>query len=573
MGSLRIALAQINPTVGDLEGNFRIIADWIERAKSHRADLVLFPELALAGYLPEDLLLHSAFVTDNLNLMEELVPLTKDIAAVVGFVDRDKYVRNAAAVLSDGEWIGTYYKHLLPNYDVFDEARYFEPGDDYLVVADENIRIGLTICEDVWEPGPPCEVLAEAGRANLLLNLSASPYHAGKVHNREAMMAERARSHGLYFVFCNLVGGQDELIFSGRSAVFDPMGEIIARAKAFEEDLLLVDIDALPSISSQESGVSAGAIREIGLSSLGEGEAREPVEPRIEEPYSDEEAIFRALSLGTRDYFRKNGIEKALIGLSGGIDSALVAVIAVDALGAENVTAVYMPSRFSSIESEADAHQLAESLAMKLIFVSIDELYESALETLALHFADSEPDVTEENLQARIRGMLLMALSNKSGAMVLTTGNKSEYSVGYTTLYGDMVGGLAVIKDLSKEWVYRLSRWLNRDSELIPERIITKAPSAELREDQRDEDDLPAPYEELDEILAKYIEREMSIEEIAAEGHTREVVEKVLQAVDRNEYKRRQSAFGLRITARAFGKDRRYPITNRYHSQTLRDRE
>jgi NAD+ synthase (glutamine-hydrolysing) len=572
MGSIRIGLAQINTTVGDLEGNFKIIKDWIAKAKSQQVDLIIFPELALTGYPPEDLLFHSAFVEENLELIEWLVPFTSGISAMIGFVDSDENLRNAAAVISDGEWLGTYHKQLLPNYDVFDEMRYFEPGGHFLIATQAEFRIGVTICEDVWKAAPPVEVLAETGGANFLINLSASPYHAGKVHEREAMMSSRASKHGVYLAFCNLIGGQDELIFSGRSAVFGPNGDVIARAKAFEEDLLIVDIDDVVAPKLQEKELRANNISEINLGPFSINSQKQTIDRRIEEIYSYDEAIFHALILGTRDYFHKNGMNKALLGISGGIDSALVAAIAVEALGSENVEGVYMPSQFSSNESQEDAHRLARNLGMKISSIPIEGMFETSIATLSASFAGSTPDTTEENLQARIRGMILMALSNKFGSLVLTTGNKSEYSMGYSTLYGDMVGGLAVIKDLSKKLVYELAKWINRDSEVIPGRIITKSPTAELRDNQRDEDDLPAPYEELDQILLDYVEGEMSTEEISKSGHDREVVERVMRAVDQNEYKRRQSALGLRITPRAFEKDRRYPITNRYRSQSKSDK-
>ena len=504
MGSLRLGLAQINTTVGNLEGNLRLISDWIERAKSESVDVVIFPELTITGYPPEDLLLNPKFIDDNLEALQRVASMSQDISVVVGFADRkDSKIFNAAAIFSNEQLIGTYHKNLLPNYAVFDEKRYFDPGSDYPIFIADGMRIGITICEDIWDAQPPIRALAVDGKADLILNLSASPFHMGKVYDREAMMSGWAEEFGVYIGFCNLVGGQDELIFSGRSAVFAPDGQVIARAKAFDEDLLTVDLE----IDERAADVTYPLETELPLSVS--SVPKSPMALRVEKPHSPTEAIYRALVLGTRDYVRKNQMESVLIGISGGIDSALVAAIAVDALGPKNVLGVYMPSKFSSDESEAGAKKLAENLVFELKEIPIESVLNSTLTTLNPHFTGLESGVTEENLQSRIRGMLLMAFSNKFGFLVLSTGNKSEYAVGYSTLYGDMVGGLAVIKDLSKTRVYELARWRNIESEVIPQNIINRAPSAELREDQRDEDDLPLSYEKLDRVLESYVERDV----------------------------------------------------------------
>jgi len=567
MGSLRVALAQINTTVGDFSGNLRLIRDWIDRARAQRADLIIFPELTITGYPPEDLLLHPPFIDDNLKALEQIAEWTEDITAVVGFADRvDGEIFNSAAVFSDTKHVRTYHKNLLPNYEVFDEKRYFSSGSEFPVFVDGDVRMGVTICEDVWEPRPPLEILAQSGRANLLINISASPFHSGKVYEREDMMCERARDNNAYMAFCNLVGGQDELIFSGRSAIFSPEGDVIARAKAFDEDLLVADLELLPKPESKSDTAYKCPENDVKLSHHPRS-ASSSIEPRVEPTYDEIEAIYNALVMGTRDYLHKNGMRNALIGISGGIDSALVAAVAVDALGADHVKGVFMPSQYTSDESRECAAALCQKLGMGLLEVPIDAIFATSIGALKPLFVNQRPSVAEENMQSRIRGMILMALSNNEGGLVLTTGNKSEYALGYATLYGDMVGGLAVIKDLSKKRVYQLAEWRNREIECIPQFIIDRPPSAELRPEQIDEDDLPLPYDQLDKILEAYVERDEGISQLDVPDVDGELIKEIMCAVDLNEYKRRQSAPGLRITQKAFGKDRRYPLTNRYHHQ------
>ncbi len=536
---MRLALCQLNATVGDIDGNAGRIRAGIDAASEAGAELVLFPELALTGYPPEDLLLREHFLSDARRALEQLASDTRGIVAVVGFPERAEGVYNAAAVLADGEIRTIYRKTHLPNYGVFDEQRYFQAGHGGAVIEIGAERIGLTVCEDLWRPGPPASEEAAAG-ATLILNISASPYHAGKGDERERLFAERAREHGAYIAFCGLVGGQDELVFDGHSFVLDPSGATIARAAQFEEELLLCDL----------------ATR---------GPLRAPLAP-------EEAAIYAALTLGLRDYVEKNGFAHVVLGLSGGIDSALVACIATDALGPERVSVAIMPSRFSSAATQDDARALAAALGVQAQELTIEAVMDAYTATLREPFADRDPDLTEENLQARIRGNLLMALSNKFGWLVLTTGNKSEMSVGYTTLYGDLAGGFAVIKDVPKTLVYRLCEWRNspaganggaRASAPIPTSILERAPSAELRADQRDEDSLP-PYALLDRILQAYIELDHGREQLIAQGLPAAEVDHVIRLVDLAEYKRRQAPPGIKLTTRAFGRDRRMPITNRY---------
>jgi NAD+ synthase (glutamine-hydrolysing) len=578
----------MNATVGDIAGNAERIRAGRDTALAAGADLVLFPELALTGYPPEDLLLREHFLSDVAAALRGLAADTHGTIAVVGFPERAEDVYNSAAVLADGAIHAIYRKVYLPNYGVFDEERYFHAGSAGAVVDIGDERVGLTICEDIWEPGPPASDEALSG-ATLILNISASPYHAGKGSERERMFAQRARDNLAYVAFCALVGGQDELVFDGHSFVIDHTGETIARAAQFREDLLLCDVDleAAAAARLREAGhrgavrstISAGGKSRVdvlpGLPALAErrdgptptatgGSVAMPIEPI-------EAEIYEALALGLRDYVQKNGFEHVVLGLSGGIDSALVACVAADALGAERVSAAIMPSRFSSSGTQQDARALATALGVSSHELPIESVVETYEEALAPQFEGRAHDLTEENLQARIRGNLLMALSNKFGWLVLTTGNKSEMSVGYTTLYGDLAGGFAVIKDVPKTLVYRICAWRNspeaagdeRVSAPIPVSIIGRAPSAELRSDQRDDDSLP-PYDLLDRILHGYVELHLSREQLVAQGLPEAEVNRASRLVDLAEYKRRQAPPGIKVTERAFGRDRRMPITNRY---------
>lgn len=542
---MRIAGAQLNLTVGALDSNEALIGEAMDWAESQQADVLLLPELAVTGYPPEDLVLRLGFVEDNLDVVRRLAARSGRVTTVLGFVDlvagrndagdaEPRQVANAAAVLRGGKWLGTYHKVLLPNYGVFDEERYFLVGDqpDQLWEI-AGVKAGISICEDIWLSGGPPQQQAEAG-ARVLLNINGSPYHHGKAHAREAMLGERAREAGVPVVYLNLVGGQDELVFDGASVILDATGQVIHRSPQFQEDRFLVDLD----LEHPQPG---------------------SVAPLLE----PEEEIYRALETGLRDYVRKNGFRQVVVGLSGGIDSALTAAIATDALGPEGVWGVSMPSRFSSEHSKSDAEELAQRLGIRFDQIPMDTVFAAYLDVLQPVFAGTEFGLAEENLQARIRGAILMALSNKFGPMVLATGNKSETAVGYSTIYGDMVGGFSVLKDVFKTTVYDLARWRNKQSEVIPQNTIDKPPSAELRPDQKDSDSLP-PYDKLDPILALYIEEDLSVEEIIATGHDPETVRRVVSMVDRNEYKRRQAAPGVKITTKAFGRDRRLPITNGY---------
>jgi NAD+ synthase (glutamine-hydrolysing) len=554
---LRIALAQIDPTVGDLDGNAVKIAEWMSRAAAAGAELAIFPELCLPGYPAEDLYLKRHFVEANRAAIEELARGSGEMIALIGFAEPvgagsdHRHAHNSLAVLGGGEVRAIYRKNRLPNYAVFDEQRYFVPGAEPVTIEVAGTGVGLTVCEDVWEEGPPASSEAAAG-ASLIANPSGSPYHRGKGREREAMFAARARAYGTHLAFCNLVGGQDELVFDGQSFVVDPSGAVIARAAQFEEELLICEIPA-------------GA------------------PGRLAEPLSDPAEVYGALVLGLRDYVGKNGFRHVGIALSGGIDSALVVLLAVDAIGAANVSCVIMPSPHSSDETQADARTIAANLGAEAIEIPIEPAMGAYEDSLAAGLgADgsrrgdedllprdptrpSEPDLAAENIQARIRGNMMMALSNKYGWLVLTTGNKSEMSVGYATLYGDMAGGFAAIKDVPKTLVYDLVRYRNEqaDEELVPASVLERAPSAELRPDQLDSDSLP-PYELLDRVLEAYVERDQGREEMVAAGMPVDVVDEVVRMVDRSEYKRRQAAPGIRITPRAFGRDRRLPITNRF---------
>ncbi len=599
MRHLRIALAQINSVVGDLEGNMRLILDQMERASGAGADLVCFPELALTGYPPEDLLLKPGFVADNLYALDELVRRSSgypNLTAVVGFVDRQVDIYNAAAVIHDGRLAGVYYKQYLPNYSVFDENRYFQAGTLSPIFEMAGVQVGVNICEDIWYPTGPATLQAYAG-AEVLANINASPYFAGKGDFREKMLATRAADNGLIVAYVNMVGGQDELIFDGNSVIFDQSGNLIARGKHCQEDLLLADLDIeavfrtrlhdprrrkerlsidtsqTPIIQVTESadgilGQNGRQRRHPALDSLQQADYT-PRTPARVEPLPERIAeIYQALVLGARDYVRKNGFKHVVIALSGGIDSALTAVIAVDALGPQNVTGVSMPSRYSSEGSKTDAQLLAERLGIRYMTIPIEAPFSAMLEALDPAFAGTQPGLAEENIQARLRGNLLMALSNKFGWLVLTTGNKSEMATGYATLYGDMAGGFAVLKDVFKTLVYELSRYRNtwESGWVIPQTTIEKEPSAELRPDQRDVDSLP-PYSILDPILRAYVEDDRTFEEMVDMGFDSTVVQKAMALVDKSEYKRRQAPPGIKITQRAFGRDRRLPLTSAYRGR------
>jgi NAD+ synthase (glutamine-hydrolysing) len=573
--SLRIALAQIDTTVGDIAGNVAKVQEHIARARHQGAELVVFPELAVTGYPPEDLLLKEHFLSDARAAVERLAAETKDIVALVGFPERAEDVYNAAAVLAEGEVRGIYRKTYLPNYGVFDEERYFQSGARGAMIEVGDVAVGLTICEDIWEPGTPLSDEALAG-ATVIVNLSASPYYASKGEERENMLVQRARDSLAAVVFCNLVGGQDELVFDGHSVVIDHDGTVIARAHQFREELLVATIDPEGSRASRLRDTRhrpAARRMQAEVDLLAElprpavaahdddaprgGPVAELLEPRAE--------VYEALKLGLHDYVVKNGFRHVVLGLSGGIDSALVACLAIDALGAERVRVTIMPSPYSSEETQRDARALARNLDVEVIELPIGTTMEAYDSVLAGTFDGRDPDITEENLQARIRGNLLMALSNKFGWLVLTTGNKSELSVGYSTLYGDSAGGFAVIKDVPKTLVYELVRFRNEqgDKPVVPPSIIDRAPSAELRPDQRDEDSLP-PYPVLDPILEGYVEEDMGRDQLVRMGYDPQDVDRVIKLVVLAEYKRRQNPPGIKITTKSFGRDRRMPITNRY---------
>ncbi len=580
---LRCALAQINSTVGDIAGNADRIAAATVQARERGAALVVFPELALTGYPPEDLLLKPHFLDEAAAALEQLATQAVDVVAIVGFPERAEDVYNSAAVLADGRVAGIYRKLRLPNYGVFDEQRYFQAGSAPATVEINGATVGITICEDIWEPGPPATAEALAG-AQVVVNLSASPYHHGKGLERERMLAQRARDSLVSVLFCNAVGGQDELVFDGHSVAIDHTGEVVARAPQFEESITVCTLDL--------GAIAGGRLRDprhreaVRLARSGHGPKVDRLgslraSSRATIPGSDtlpafraallapEDEVYTALVTGVRDYVEKNGFGGVVLGLSGGIDSALAALVAVDALGPERVHTVVMPSPHSSDATQADARTIAANLGADLHELPIGDAMTVYEELLADTFADRDPDLTEENLQARIRGNLLMALSNKFGWLVLTTGNKSELSVGYSTLYGDMAGGFAVLKDVFKGWVYKLVRWRNEQvgSELIPASVIDRPPSAELRADQRDDDSLP-PYDLLDAILTGYVEQDLDAAGLTARGYPADEVARVIALVDAAEHKRRQAPPGVRISTRAFGRDRRLPITNKYGRAT-----
>jgi NAD+ synthase (glutamine-hydrolysing) len=569
---VRVALAQINATVGDLPGNAQRVIEFLGRAREMGAELVAFPELVLTGYPPEDLLLRPEFIDQNMAALDEVARATRGITAIVGFAQRAEDVYNAAAIAHDGEIAGVYRKSHLPNYSVFDEFRYFRPGNDTFVCKRGSLTFGVNICEDIWLPSSTSN-LAIYGDADLVINLSSSPYHMGKAVARDRMLATRAMDGVSMVAFVNTVGGQDELVFDGNSRVFGPRGEYVARAKAFEEDLVVLDIHLDEVFSARLKDPRSRELshrdKSEDLPVLELRPVPEPDRPKLQSvpvvtPTGPEE-VYEALVLGTRDYVRKNEFTHVLLGLSGGIDSALTCSVAVDALGASSVTGAFMPSPFTRPESEEDARALAANLGVEMLTLPIADEMESYRKSLAPVFAGKPEDVTEENIQSRIRGNFLMALSNKFGWLVLTTGNKSEYSVGYTTLYGDMAGGFAVLKDVPKTLVYDLARHRNAAAAKawIPERSITRAPTAELRTGQQDTDTLP-PYDVLDPILKAYVEEDWEVERIVAMGYDRALVQRIIRMVDRAEYKRRQAPPGIRITPRALGKDRRLPITNRH---------
>jgi len=573
---LRIGMAQLNTTVGDFAGNRRKILKAIDEARSSGVDIVAFPELAICGYPPEDLLFKPRFIAENLRSLDKVIEASSGISIVVGFVDAREDIYDAAAVIHDGKLAGVYHKIFLPNYGVFDENRYFRAGSECPVYVIAGVTVGVNICEDIWYEAGPTTTQAYSG-AEVIINISASPYHFGKGNSRERMIAARAADNVAIVAYTNLVGGQDELVFDGNSLLLDEKGALLARGRQFEEDLVIADLDIenvfrtrlhdprwrQALLLHEEWGWERSS--QVVVTGTPPATDKPPLKSRAVESTSLAGEIYCALVLGTRDYVRKNGFKKVLIGLSGGLDSTLVAAIAVDALGKQNVVGVAMPSRYSSTGSLSDAELLAGNLGIELLTVPIEKTFQAYLDTLAEPFSGTESGVAEENIQARIRGNILMALSNKFGWLVLTTGNKSEYAMGYTTLYGDMAGGFAVIKDVPKTMAYELAKHRNAvaGSSIIPETVIEKPPSAELRPDQKDTDSLP-PYELVDPVLTAYVEEDKSVEQIIAAGTSEEVVKRAARLVDGSEYKRRQAPPGVKITPRAFGRDRRLPITSRF---------
>jgi NAD+ synthase (glutamine-hydrolysing) len=569
---IRIALAQINPVVGDLKGNAKKIVSNIEKARRIKADIIAFPELTVTGYPPEDLLLKPQFIQDNRDALQSVATATEDITAVIGFVDRNDGIYNAAALVSNKKIIDVYHKKHLPNYGVFDEQRYFRAGTVMPVYNFCGIHIGVTICEDIWHKKSPAVAQAMNG-AHIIVNINASPYHTGKAFEREKMVSSLASRCGVTIAYVNMVGGQDELVFDGGSFVAGPGGEIIVRGGLFREELIPVDLAVkeerkIPGAQDRNKVTALsgyGRVKKMNMTSAGLKTEGPELRRKIPRQIHGSEEVYKALLLGTRDYVRKNGFKGVVIGMSGGVDSALVITIAVDALGKENVHGVFMPSRYTSAESREDVFGHAKNIGFDITAISIDKIFDVYLKTMAPFFKGKKRDITEENIQARIRGNILMAFSNKYGWLVLTTGNKSEMSVGYATLYGDMAGGFAVIKDVPKTMVYKLCEWRNgrEGRDLIPARILWKEPTAELKPDQRDTDSLP-PYPVLDPILKAYVEDDRNFDEITLMGCDIQCTRRVLSMIDHSEYKRRQAPPGIKITARAFGKDRRFPITNRY---------
>lgn len=564
--NIRIAMCQMNCTVGDLKGNKEKILEYLHKAESLGADIVCFPELAITGYPPEDLVLKPSFVKENMDAMYDISKKVKDMVVVCGFVNREEdRTYNSAAVMYKGSVCGIYHKALLPNYGVFDEKRYFRPGGEPIVFAYGPLRFGVNICEDIWFREGPTRLQAMAS-ATLILNINASPYHAGKIKAREAVITEQARENNIAIVYTNMVGGQDELVFDGGSMVVDRDGYIIARANQFKEELYEFDMPLahLTKLNdSQQKKARQWSHRVIEITDKIPSKDRPHIDLPTFEPLDPETEIYNALVLGLYDYVYKNGFSKVVIGLSGGIDSSIVCAIACDAIGSENVRGVFLPSPYTSKESREDVYELARNLNVQVLEIPINQVFTSYASSLDEFFKGLKEDITEENIQARIRGNIIMALSNKFGWLVLTTGNKSEMSVGYATLYGDMAGGFAVIKDVPKTLVYRLARYRNTKGNVIPERVLVKEPTAELKPDQKDSDTLP-PYDILDAILKLYIEEDKELDEIVSMGLDADTVKKVLRMVDLSEYKRRQAPPGIKITPKAFGRDRRMPITNRY---------
>ena len=575
MRTFRLALAQINVTVGDLESNTRKILEYIDQARSLQADLVAFPELAVPGYPPEDLLFKRQFIQDNIARMRQIVEASNRMAVVVGFVDAGADIYNAAAIGYNGRLVDVYHKMHLPNYGVFDEDRYFKAGSQCPVYVINGTPVGVNVCEDIWYATGPTVVQRAAG-AEVIVNINGSPFHEGKRSFREKMLATRAADNGVFVAYLNLVGGQDELVFDGASMIFNPAGEVIAQGSQFQEELVVADLhveavfgsrppDSRPRKQKPTIVREIGESRLVPVSDYSRNSDRPPVSRRDPCIYDPVGEVYAALVMGTRDYVRKCGFDKVLVALSGGIDSSLVAVIAVDALGRENLLGISMPSRFSSEGSALDTRAVAENLGIELWTISIEEAFSAYLDTLEPHFEGTEWGIAEENIQSRTRGNLIMALSNKFGWLVLTTSNKSEMATGYATIYGDMAGGFAVIKDVPKTLVYKLAEYRNSQGPrpVIPQSVLEKPPSAELRRDQKDEDSLP-PYPTLDPILKAYVEEDRSFDEIVALGFDEPVVKQVIGLVDRSEYKRRQAPPGIKITPRNFGRDRRMPIANRY---------
>jgi NAD+ synthase (glutamine-hydrolysing) len=584
MRRLRLALAQINHVVGDLEGNYRKISDYIKRGREIGADVIAFPELCLTGYPPEDLLLKPEFIEENLYYLDRLVKKAIDITVIVGFVDREDDIYNSAAVLHQQKLTGVYHKVFLPNYGVFDEDRYFQAGQEVPVFVLKDVGIGVNICEDIWYPGGPTRDQSLYGGAEVVINISSSPYHFGKALSRFRMLATRAEDNVTIVAYLNSVGGQDELVFDGNSMVISEEGILLSKAASFEEQLLTVTLypdnvfnKRIHDPRRRKEKIFIPPERNINRFMLTSDPVTvkgEFVESGITEFMDGTSEVYKALEAGLRDYVNKNRFQKVVIGISGGIDSALVTAIAVDALGKENVIGVSMPSHFTRDTSKSDARKVAENFGITFYELPIKPLYDDFIKELKPIFGDRPPNTTEENIQARIRGNLLMSLSNKFKWLVLATGNKSEISVGYCTLYGDMVGGFSVIKDVYKTMVYDLAHYRNRQEghDVIPESILTKEPSAELKEDQKDTDFLPS-YDLLDPILQAYVEEDHSLDEIIGMGYDAETVKRVIRMVDGNEYKRRQGAPGIKITHRAFGKDRRFPITNQYFQNSRKEKK
>jgi len=546
----------------------------MDKARNMGVELVCFPELSITGYPPEDLLLKPQFIEDNLKALKKIIPKTGGLTAVVGFVDKNGEIYNAAAIIHNKKLVDIYHKSNLPNYGVFDEYRYFQPAENFSVYQLGNLVFGVNICEDIWYPEGPAKSQALIGEAHLIVNINASPYHIGKWKERENMLSNRAGDNRVFLLYNNMIGGQDELVFDGMGMVFNPQGKIIVRGKQFEEDFILADLDIEevfrarlhdPKWRREKEKYNLKSLNKIEITKKTTRREKPEVKFKKAEPLDSIAEIYKALVLGTKDYIRKNGFSKAVLGLSGGIDSALVAVIAKDAIGKENIISVFMPYKYTSKQSYTDAKKLAKNLGVRIIEIPINRVYEAYKLTLSSEFRGKKPDVTEENIQARIRGNILMALSNKFGWLVLTTGNKSELAMGYSTMYGDMAGGFVVLKDIPKTLVYKLAECRNKQEkkELIPQEILNREPTAELKPGQKDTDTLP-PYSILDPILKLYVEEDKGLKEIKDSGFEEKIVKKTIQMVDRSEYKRRQSPPGIKITHRAFGKDRRLPITNKY---------